>query len=234
MTTKFCEIMTTKFCVLDIETLGTPGECGTTHIAMPCAAFVIWKGKDVLPTIYYGAYNVSEQLYKGAKVSAGTIAFWMNEAKSNSAAQGIINILKANKAGVQIWDHVRDGKFFPANSNADVNSHINALIEVNKFNELRFYGNGPDFDMTIFEANSFHSNNGKAIVPWEFWAVRSARNSNEHDVALADIKKDAEVWAHKVFKEYNMISGTTHTPSKHNAIYDALVEAYIIAHTCEA
>lgn len=226
--------MTNKFGVLDIETLGTPGDCGTTHVAMPSAAFVIWKGKDVLPSIYYGIYNVSEQLYMGAKVSAGTIAFWMNEAKHNSAAQEIIDILVSNKAGVQIWNHVHNGKFIPVDSNADVNRHISSLMAANNYNSLRFYGNGPDFDMTIFEANGYHSNAGTAVVPWKFWAVRSARNANEYDVVMADIKKDAEVWAHRVFKEYNMMGRTNHTPSKHNAIYDALVEAYIIAQTCEA
>ena len=107
-------------------------------------------------------------------------------------------------------------------------------MAANNYNSLRFYGNGPDFDMTIFEANGYHSNAGTAVVPWKFWAVRSARNANEHDVVMADIKKDAEVWAHRVFKEYNMMGRTNHTPSKHNAIYDALVEAYIIAQTCEA
>lgn len=218
-----------KFVTVDIETLGTPEDCGTTHIAMPSAAFVVWKGKDVLPSILYMTCNVAEQLFKGAKVSASTIGFWMQEAKTNSAAQEIIGILKGETPGYQIWDNYNDGSWKQCFEASTLYSEVFNYLDSRGYTAYKFYGNGPEFDMTIYSANAHHANGGKPELPWKFWNVESARNIYS---SLAT-KKEAEVWAHNVFKQYNMIATTNHTPSKHNPIFDALVEAYCIANSKE-
>ncbi len=222
-----------KFVTLDIETLGTPGDCGTTHVVMPSAAFVVWKGVQELPTIIYCGFDVREQLFQGAKVSAGTVAFWMKEAMSgNQAATTLISELNDKPlSGYQIWNSLSTLERI-STTNEDIFKAIVAHMVFNKYDMLRYYGNGPDFDMTIYEANSYHANKGMPSVPWAFWNIRSARNAKE-DPAFKEISKEAEVWAHRVFKEYNIISDTNHTPSKHNPIYDALVESFIIFHTLE-
>lgn len=222
-----------KFVTLDIETLGTPGDCGTTHVVMPSAAFVVWKGVQELPTIIYCGFDVREQLFQGAKVSAGTIAFWMKEAMSgNQAATTLISELNDKPmSAYRIWNPSNDGESIPA-TNEDIFKAIVAHMVFNNYDSLRYYGNGPDFDMTIYEANSYHANKGMPSVPWAFWNIRSARNAKENPT-FKELAKEAEVWAHRVFKEYNIISSTNHTPSKHNPIFDALVESYIIAHTEE-
>lgn len=227
-----------KFVTLDIETLGTPSDCGTTHIVMPSAAFVVWKGIQELPTIIYCGFDVREQLFQGAKVSAGTISFWMKEAMSgNQAATTLISELNDKPmSAYRIWNPSNDGNLIPA-TNERIFKDIVAHMVFNNYDSLRYYGNGPDFDMTIYDTNSYHANKGMPLVPWSFWNIRSARNAKEYafppDQDYGSTLRNAEVWAHRVFKEYNIISSTKHTPSKHNPIYDALVESFIIGHTEE-
>lgn len=220
------------FLTLDTETLGTPDDCGTTHIVMPSAAFVVWRGLTELPYILYACFNTAEQMFQGAKVSAGTIAFWMKEAEKNPAAKEIIRILDSNTSTLQMWGWLSEGKVEYHNNNGDLFGAISGAITANNFDELHAYGNGPDFDMTIYSANAFHSNDGKAQVPWEFWNVRSARNAKEQTEDFKSLMKSGNAWAVKVMEDYNMYRHS-HTPSKHNPIYDALVESYIIAHTLE-
>lgn len=231
--------------VLDIESLGTPGDCKGTNIVMPNFGFVFLDTLENDPFIIYGKLNAQEQINKGATVSARTIAFWMSEALHQSSPayemQRILNgmedakILVANprlEEGKEVTTHA----FM---SNADAFNEVNQITEGIKEifenpRNLRFYGNGPQFDMSIYETVSCHANEydlNKAIVPWQFWDVVSARNPRDYFEALGGNWKELEaqgsVWAEKVIERYNLISKGIY-PVKHDPVYDALVEAFCI------
>lgn len=232
--------MKKRFAVLDIETLGTPEDCGTTHIAMPNAALVIWNGIEELPYIIYMSFDVQEQLFKGAKVTSGTIAFWLQEAlNGNEAAKKIISSLNSPSPIATVWGRISEGKTYSFKNNKELFNFVTGYAASNGLTDIRMYGNGPEFDMTIYSSNSYHAHEGKkSDLPWKFWKVRSARNVGEYNFStvqdLGSTKKDAEVWAHRIFKEQGIMLVSDHTPSKHNPIYDALVEAYIIGTTLES
>ncbi|MFP9202508.1 hypothetical protein ACLI2R_15340, partial [Enterococcus faecalis] len=81
------------FGMLDIESLGTPGDCGTTHIAMPSFAFVAMHGIDKDPDLVFVTLDVQDQLNSGAKVTASTLAFWMDQAKNSPSALHIMEAM---------------------------------------------------------------------------------------------------------------------------------------------
>lgn len=232
--------------VLDNETLGTPGDCKSTFIAMPSFAFVLMKDLSLDPYIVLGLPNVPQQLAMGAKVSAGTLAFWMQEARSGSAASlSIIDSLNAKdgESSVLVCNPTHKE---PVSKHTfmdlvcvfvEAKAIIEGIIEEQSIESryLRHYGNGPQFDMSIYETVAAQSNvfspADPAIVPWKFWDVSSARNPRDYFEALGgnwkSLVSEAEVYAHDVIERYNLISKGVY-PSKHDPVFDALVEAYCI------
>lgn len=221
-----------NFGTLDIETLGTPEACGTTNIVMPNFALVVHRGEE-LPYIIYGQLNVSEQLFHNAKVSAGTLVFWLKEAvKGNKAAKEITSILDSNQSGFRVFSSLEKGLWVPCDNNADVFKCVLSRLEFRSYTTLRWYGNGPEFDMNIYSANSFHANQGKAILPWQFWDLKSARNVKHKTSNFKELIEAGEIWAKTIFEVYD-IEKHGLSAVKHNPIFDALVESYCIANTEE-
>lgn len=232
---------------LDIETGGTPGDCASTNILMPTFAFVFQKELLDDPFIIFGRMNTQEQLVHGANVSAGTIKFWLEEAlRGTSAAKAFKDAFEIDSyATILVADPSKDRGTASVNShnflgNADafqeVVNVIDGMLESEGVDEkhLRFYGNGPQFDMSIYESVSANSNvfdNRKPIVPWAFWNVASARNPRDYFEELGGnwkgVVANAEVWASGVIERYNLIDKGIY-PVKHDPTFDALVESYSI------
>lgn len=231
--------------VLDIESLGTPGECKGTNIVMPTFAFVFVDKLENDPFIIFGRMNAQEQINRGATVSARTIAFWMSEALHQTSPAHTMNRVLSKVEDAQILvanPRMSEGKEVTTHSfmiNADAFNEVvqitNGIKEIfDNPRNLRFYGNGPQFDMSIYEtvsgcANEFDQN--RAIVPWEFWDVASARNARDYFDALGGnwkaLEAEASVWASKIIERYNLISKGIY-PAKHDPVYDALAEAFCI------
>lgn len=233
--------------VLDIETGGTPGDCASTNILMPTFAFVFQKELLDDPFIIYGRLNAHEQLVNNAAVSTGTLRFWMDEAiRGTSAARAFKDALEIDTyATILVADPGRGDTATGVTShnflsNADAFQEVIGVINGMLENEgiasksLRFYGNGPQFDMSIYESVSANSNVfdlRKPIVPWKFWDVASARNPRDYFVELGgnwkEVQANAEVWASGVIERYNLIDKGIY-PVKHDPTFDALVESYSI------
>lgn len=232
--------------VCDIESLGTPGDCKSTFIAMPSFAFVLLKDLSLDPYIVLGTPNVAQQLALGAKVSAGTIAFWMNEARAGSAPSlSIIEALNAKdgESTVLVCNPTHES---PVSKHTfmdlicpfvEAKQVIEGIIDEQGIDtrSLRHYGNGPQFDMSIYETVAAQANvfspSDPAIVPWKFWDISSARNPRDYFEALGGdwkaLVRCAEIYAHDVIERYNLIPEGVY-PSKHDPVFDALVEAYCI------
>ncbi|QGH45278.1 hypothetical protein [Bacteriophage Eos] len=231
--------------VLDIESLGVPNECAGTNIVMPTFAFVFVGDLSVDPYIIYGRLNSQEQINRGASISARTVAFWMGEAlMQTDAAHSFNKALQCNKdatitvlnptkpEGNEVTSHT-----FMTNADAfnEVTQITDGIREIYGFpKNLRFYGNGPQFDMSIYETISSKANefdNYKAIVPWAFWDIASARNPRDYFEALGGnwkaIEREGAQYAKYVIDKFGL---TEHgiVACKHDPVFDALVEAYCI------
>lgn len=231
---------------LDVETGGTPGDCGSTNILMPTFSFVLQDELLSEPLIIAGRLSCREQLFLGAKVSAGTLAFWMSEALNGTSAAGTFQKAlndDSGKATILVVNPLkRDNQVtthnFLYNSDAfrEVKQVIEGFLEETRVDpkEVRFYGNGPQFDMSIYETISAKANSynlGRAIVPWKFWDVGSARNPKDYFNSLGgnhkDVEAEAGIWASNVIERFNLINHGI-TPAKHDPTFDALVETYCI------
>lgn len=231
---------------LDIETGGTPGDCGSTNILMPTFSFVFQDELMSEPLIIAGRLSCREQLFLGAKVSASTLSFWMGEALRGTSAAGTFQKAleeDSGKATIMVINPLkRENQVSTHNflSNSDALQEVKQVIE--GFLEevgadpkdVRFYGNGPQFDMSIYETVSAKANSynlGRAIVPWKFWDVGSARNPKDYFNALGGdhkaVEADAYVWATNVIERFNLINHGV-TPAKHDPTFDALAESYCI------
>lgn len=222
-----------QFVMCDIETLGTPRECGTTFIAMPNAAFVAWRGFDELPHIFYVQFNVQDQLDAGAKVNARTIGFWLQEAlRGNHAADLIFNALDntedmgANQfyAPVKIADD-----FWDNNPNATVYDMLQIILS--EYVSIPHYGNGPDFDQAIYSAVVANVSSHTPEI-WVFNQTSSARTLKElyRDAGedFNGLQNESYEYAEKVMRETGYLE-FGHTAQKHNPVFDALAEAFVVA-----
>ena len=220
-----------EFVMCDIETLGTPRECGTTFIAMPNAAFVAWQGFDSLPHIYYVEFNVQKQLDAGAKVNARTVAFWMNEAlKQNPAADLISKIL-------EMGEDCKTEFFSPFNiedslweeyPEANIYEVLSFMLKM--YGNIPHYGNGPDFDQAIYSAVVANLS-PKTPEIWGFNQTSSARTLKElyRDAGedFTGLQNESYEYAERIMKETGYLED--HTPTKHDPIFDALAEAFVVA-----
>lgn len=232
----------------DIESLGTPGDCRSTFVAMPTFAFVGLKSVTEAPYIVFGQLDVQAQLTLGAQVSASTIAFWMEEALRGSIpAQTIVKALRVadGMSQVVVCNPTKAGndcvgkQTFHENIDAfyEVAEVLEGMVHEQGIDEktLRFYGNGPQFDMSIYEtvaakANTFRAS-APAIVPWKFWNVSSARNPRDYFTDLGGdwkaLEAEAAAYATDVIGQYNLTRFNV-SAVKHDAVFDALVEAYCV------
>lgn len=222
-----------QFVMSDIETLGTPRECRTNFIAMPSAAFIVWNGFENLPHVFYNEFNVQEQLDKGAKVNARTIAFWMQEAANGStAAKRIISALEHTaETGVYAlsFSPFDLDEFINENPTATIYDALQVMLS--SYGEIPFYGNGPEFDLSIYEAVVSNVSPDTGAM-WTFNKTSSARTSKEmyRDAGMDYniLLEESYTYAAQVMEELNL-GNIGMTPVKHNPIFDALAEAYVVA-----
>ena len=224
------------FGMLDIESLGTPDNCGTTHIAMPSFAFVAMHGIEKDPDLIFVTLDVQDQLNSGAKVTASTFAFWMDQAKNNPSAIHIMESLQSKGAKLIAF---REGKHHCTN---ELGSNYGAYFMAKNMMELfldesaLYYGNGPEFDMTIYSANTFHAGTNEAVVPWKFWNlgnVRSFRNLwMQAGYNYKELEAEGASWAKAKMEKMDTNRYGIY-PVKHDPAFDALVESYCVARMIE-
>ncbi|QXV85143.1 putative metallopeptidase [Escherichia phage TrudiGerster] len=224
------------FGMLDIESLGTPDNCGTTHIAMPSFAFVAMHGIDTDPDLIFVTLDVQDQLNAGAKVTASTFAFWMDQAKNSPSALHIMEALQSKGAKLIAF---RDGKHQCTNelgSNYGAYLMAKNMMEIFLDENALYYGNGPEFDMTIYSANTFHAGTNEAVVPWKFWNlgnVRSFRNLwMQAGYNYKELEAEGASWAKAKMEKMDTIRYGIY-PVKHDPAFDALVESYCVARMIE-
>ncbi|CCI88504.1 putative metallopeptidase [Yersinia phage phiR2-01] len=222
--------------MLDIESLGTPKDCGTTHIAMPSFAFVAMRGIDKDPDLVFVTLDVQDQLNQGAKVTASTLAFWMDQAKTSASAIHIMEALAGCKAKLITF---KEGKLHSTNelgTNYDAFFMAKNIMELAVGESALYYGNGPEFDMTIYSAASFHSGTKEEVVPWKFWNlgnVRSFRNQwMKAGYNYKDLEAEGASWAKAKMEKMHTIRYGIY-PVKHDPAFDALVESYCVARMIE-
>ena len=228
------------FIMLDIETLGTPEDCGTSHIAMPSFSFVHFIDKDTLPTILYGQLKVQAQLNLGARVSASTLSFWMDEAIRSTMPSGTIrDILAAETEELTVFHRRRNTERFTISGEVDnlnVFGRVNNILDSLGAGSLQFFGNGPEFDMSIYSAVSCAANKGYAVVPWKFWNlgnVRTLRSMYEQaGFSYRSLLALAGAWATSVMSDYGTTDYGIYS-EKHDPTFDALVESYCVAQILE-
>lgn len=226
------------FGMLDIESLGTPDNCGTTHIAMPSFAHVVFHGLDKDPTLLFATLNVQEQLNAGASVTAGTIAFWMEQAKISVSADHIIQALKSAKASLVAF---HNGSLYAQreyDTNHELFDQVRSHLNVRDLDGRQiWFGNGPEFDQTIYSAVSLHANPSKQeSVPWKFWNLSSARSFKNMYMAAGysfkELEGDGAVYATNFLQRINSIKYGIY-PVPHDPAFDALKEAYCVARIME-
>jgi Rieske Fe-S protein len=213
---------------LDIETLGTPGK--SNFVAMPSFAFARFDSFDSAPMIIRGHLNKEKQIAEGALVTGSTINFWMGlAAKGSTTAIQIMkdssstlgSVLVAGTTDDGLIDHLTDLQVF--------NTAYNVLAT---YNVGLFYGNGPEFDMSIYKAHCEHLG---APIPWDFWQLGNVRTLRDLYVehldnpkAYKDLEQMAEEYAHKWIMKLDLMAHDVF-PTKHDPVFDALVEAFQIA-----
>ena len=220
-----------EFVMCDIETLGTPRECGTTFIAMPNAAFVAWQGFDVNPHVYYAQFNVQDQLDAGAKVNARTVAFWLNEAlRGNHAADLIVSALDEvdTESTTQFYAPLKVSEEYK-----ESDSTVYDLLQevLSKYGNVPHYGNGPDFDQIIYSTVVANVSKDTPEI-WGFSQTSSARTLKElyRDAGenYEGLANESFEYAERIMKESGFLE-QGHTASKHNPVFDALAEAFVVA-----
>lgn len=220
-----------EFVMCDIETLGTPRECGTTFIAMPNAAFVAWQGFDQLPHIYYVEFNIQKQLDAGAKVNARTIAFWMNEAlRQNPAADLISKILEMeNDSNTEFFAPFDlSEEFWETNPGITIFDALVAMLR--QYGNIPHYGNGPDFDQAIYSAVVANISPHTPEI-WGFNQTSSARTLKElyRDAGedFNGLQNESYEYAERIMRETEFLGD--HAATKHDPVFDALAEAFVVA-----
>lgn len=225
-----------SFSMLDIESLGTPGDCGSTKIAMPSFAFVVFNGFDTDPELTFVKLNVQEQLNRGATISASTLAFWMGQAQESLAANHIKEALNANSAEITTFNNgYFSGQYKTTNLEMfkDIKRHFDIIDPEGK---MLHYGNGPEFDMTIYSAVSCLTNKGSEIIPWKFWNlgnVRTLRNLYQQaGYHYKTLEEKGVSYAKAKMEKMKTIKYGIY-PVKHDPAFDALVESYCVAKMIE-
>lgn len=215
------------FVTLDTETLGTPGV--SNYIAMPSFAFVVLEDIDKHPTIIRGLLNQEKQIAKGALTTGSTIKFWMEMALAGSAT---CKQIMDNKCEFMMYTPHGDCKRLRTveRSDADVFREVRKVFSDLKLDrDTMFYGNGPEFDMSIYSAHLAMEDSYEP--PYKYWLLGNVRALREeymnNDKDFKALEQESHNYAFQTIKELNMISVGV-IPAKHDPVFDALAEAYQI------
>lgn len=160
--------------MLDLETLDTIDSAVVISFGA-----VIFNKRSILEK-YYTPLHIFPQLIKGRTISQDTLDFWKQQ---DDAAQNIGVSVRSNQTSLQLF--------------------INLATHYEALGEIKVWGKGPHFDVTIIESLM---RDYKLKPPWKFWNIRDVRTFMDY-VPTKDLK----------------LEGT-----KHNALDDALYQAKII------
>jgi 3' exoribonuclease, RNase T-like len=153
----------TNHLMLDFETLGHQAP----HCVVLSLGAVVFNREKYLGEQEW-LFNVQEQLDKGRRVSASTIAWWFGD-KVTPEAQSVIPL--AEKEGKDL---------------------VSVMMSFNKFQhdligdqtkDIRVWGNGAAFDIAIAESLASMAKIG---VTWKFWNQRCYRTLKQ----MFDIEKN--------------------------------------------
>lgn len=103
-------------------------------------------------------FNPQDQLNKGRKVSASTIAWWLGD-KISPEARAVIP--EAQKYGKSVYECMGTG----------LNAWVHSLLG-DKASDVRVWSNGAGFDVPIAESLAAECG---INVPWKFWNIRCYR-----------------------------------------------------------
>lgn len=213
--------------VIDIETLGTNKI--TNHIAMPNLA-IVHQPDEGLPSIIYAVFNTEEQIRKGAETTASTIGFWMGEAlKGTLPAQEIQRIVSGNVQPMVRW-YASNGEISTEASthNQVVLMNIAHWLNVHVNSGTISYGNGDKFDHMILEAHVAVENLPPLFEYWQTASMRSFKDLFAYKYPESSFKDEiARVAVDRTLEAFKILGlGKYHTPTKHDPVFDALVESY--------
>jgi hypothetical protein len=132
--------------MIDLETLDTE----PTSVIISVGACLFDIEKKTIPSTFYMAAEIQEQMNQGRTMSADTIKFWMNQ---NAAAQHVFNEKAKPMAEV-------------------LKTFVFWLNSVGNKKDRKVWGNGSTFDISIME-NLFTMY--KIEKPWSYNAVMDLR-----------------------------------------------------------
>lgn len=164
--------------MIDLETLGTEADCPVIAIG------AVFFDADGVRDEFYEVLNVEEQIDAGRKASGSTIKWWMGQ---SDAAKKVF----------------KDGA-------RDTHDGISRFLEFCKrypVKELKPWGNGSNFDITIIE---HLIKDCEEASPWIFWNIRDLRT----------FKEDLEIFTGKTKVEKKGVN--------HNALDDARSQAQFV------
>ncbi|ATS94051.1 putative metallopeptidase [Pectobacterium phage DU_PP_V] len=220
------------FSVIDIETLGT--NSGTTNlIAMPSVAVAVFPDNDY-PKVIMATLNVEEQFNRGAVATASTIAFWMKEAYKNTLPSDEIISILSGDITPEVTVYGKESDSIPTvkvANNTQVLRDIQQWYSANTGKYDMSYGNGNEFDHKILEAHYHDLGFEKPLCDfWQQGNLRSLRalytSRYGADSYKTDIQKVAVDLTIEYFKMFGL--GKARTATKHDPVYDALVEGFEI------
>lgn len=143
--------------MIDIETIGTAAN--TVVLSVGCCVF----NKDGVHSKIEWTLDMEEQIKLGRKFDQDTLFFWM---KQKDAAKQAFDP-KLPKTSLKDF-FILFEKY--------IDDELAKLKE--KRDELRPWGNGANFDITIVEDLYRNQGPGKDAIPWKFWNIFCFRTFN--------------------------------------------------------
>lgn len=140
--------------MIDIETIGTAAN--TVVLSVGCCMF----NKDGVHSKIEWTLDMEEQIKLGRTFDQDTLWFWMKQST------------EAKKAFDPKIPKIPLKDFFIA-FESYIDGELAKLKE--KRDELKPYGNGANFDITIIEDLYRNQGAGKDAIPWKFWNIRCYR-----------------------------------------------------------
>jgi inhibitor of KinA sporulation pathway (predicted exonuclease) len=174
--------------MVDLETLGTSSDCVVVSIG---ACIFDLKTNQVIST-FYSPLTLQDQLDKGRKIDADTLAWWM---KQSDDARRVF----------------QDGAVMTSEGLNTFANWIASNIPDKK--RVRAWGNGSNFDISIME---HLYKDYEQPVPWEYYNVMDLRTFRRFVANNAKVEKsgvdhnaldDALSQAHFVIKYSKKVDG---------------------------
>lgn len=143
--------------MIDIETIGTAAN--TVVLSVGAATF----NKEGVHSKKEWTLDMQEQIKKGRGFDQSTLFWWMKQKD------------EAKKAFDPKLPKISLAEFFPS-----FEDYIDAELtkQKEKRDELKPWGNGANFDITIIEDMYRNQGPGMEAIPWKFWNIMCFRTFN--------------------------------------------------------